>query len=120
MILQTDVMGQIMQYAPNFYTEIRNPKWSNVEKTRIDCEVNFKHVGFEEWTPFTACPLDSAPYSKEIFDRCVAGEFGEVAEPTIVVSQPENTIEIVSQNQIFTGAGAPSLNIGEIPVVNIL
>ena len=115
-----NIMNQIMQYAPNFYTEIRNPKWSNIEHTRIDCEVNFKHVGFEEWTPFTACPLDSAPYSKEIFDRCVAGEFGEVQEYSIIITPSENPIQIVSQNQIFTAPGSPSNNIGEIPVVNIL
>ena len=63
------------------YKAVRNLKWVNAEHTQIDCEVNFDHVGFEEWSPFTADPTDEfAPYCKEIFDKAVAGEFGEVAE----------------------------------------
>lgn len=71
----------VMSHAPNFFTEVRNPKWADQAKTKINCEVNFKHIQDEEWTPFTADPQDYMPYSKEIFDRAVAGEFGEVAEP---------------------------------------
>lgn len=60
------------------YTTIKNPKWSNPEQTTIDCEVNFNHLN-EEFVPFTANPNDIYPYCKEIFDRCVSGEFGPVA-----------------------------------------
>lgn len=62
-----------------FYTQVKNPKWANVEHTAIDCEVIFNHFP-DEWLPFTANPDDVMPYSKEIFDECVAGKYGEVAE----------------------------------------
>jgi hypothetical protein len=63
------------------YTAVRNLEWIDAEHTRFNCEVNFDHVNFEEWTPFTCDPNDLfAPYCKEIFDRAVAGDFGEIAE----------------------------------------
>lgn len=63
------------------YSAVRNLEWVNAEHTQIKCEVNFDHVGFEEWTPFCADPTDMfAPYCKEIFDRASAGEFGEIKE----------------------------------------
>lgn len=61
------------------YIAVRNPRWADVEHMRIDCEVNFTHLP-EEFVPFTADPKDLYPYCKEIFDRCVSGEFGPVAE----------------------------------------
>lgn len=71
------------------YTQIKNPKWINAEHTLIDCEVNFNHLP-EEFVPFTADPNDIYPYCKEIFDRCVSGEFGPVAEyvPPVEPTQP--------------------------------
>lgn len=63
-----------------FYKDIRFPRWLNAEHTLIECEVNFRHVTFEEWTVFCANPNDYMPYSRDIFDRCANGEFGPVAE----------------------------------------
>lgn len=62
-----------------FYTEVKNPKWGNAEHTMIDCEVNFNHLT-EDFVPFMANPNDVMFYSKEIFDECVAGNYGEIAE----------------------------------------
>jgi hypothetical protein len=70
----------VAEFAPNYFVAVRNPVFANAEHTVIACEVNFKHVGFEEWTPFAADPNDYMPYSKIIFDKALAGEFGEVAE----------------------------------------
>lgn len=86
-----------MSHAPDFFVAVRNPKWADEAKTRINCEVNFKHVQFEEWTPFTANPDDVMPYSKDIFDRAVAGEFGDVAEPDVIplIDQTPLTVEEV-------------------------
>jgi hypothetical protein len=64
-----------------FYTEVRNPKWGDAAHTMIDCEVNFKHLA-EDFVPFMANPNDVMEYSKTIFDECVAGQYGEVAEYT--------------------------------------
>lgn len=60
------------------YTNVTNPKWSNAEHTAIDCEVTFDEIGT---VPFTANPLDTSnPSSKQIFDECVDGKWGDVAE----------------------------------------
>lgn len=59
------------------YTTVTNPQWANVAHTTINCDVDFAGIGV---VPFTANPLDTYnPSSKEIFDRCVAGDFGPVA-----------------------------------------
>ena len=95
-LLPADVLAIVEQYAPTYYAEIRNPKWANPEHTLIDCEVNFHHVKFEVWTPFTANPTDNAPYSKKIFDDCAAGLHGPVAEyapPEGAPGDPELAIQ---------------------------
>ena len=62
------------------YTQVKNPVWGNPEHTQINCEVDFDDLK-EEFVPFTADPTDPYnPASKEIFDACVAGEYGSVAE----------------------------------------
>lgn len=63
------------------YTNVKNPKWANFSKTVIDCEVNFDAIA-EEFVPFTAVASGDLPHTHEIFARCVAGEFGPVAEYT--------------------------------------
>jgi len=62
------------------YTNVKNPIWANAEHTVIDCEIDFDDVK-DEFVPFTANPLDTSnPASKQIFDQCVAGDYGVVAE----------------------------------------
>lgn len=59
------------------YTNVTNPQWADAEHTVINCTVDFVGLGS---VPFTANPNDTVnPASKEIFDRCVAGDFGSVA-----------------------------------------
>ena len=62
-----------------FYSQVRNPVWANPEHTAIDCEVDFGHLD-DEFVPFTAIATDVMEYSKTIFDECVAGQYGEIAE----------------------------------------
>jgi hypothetical protein len=81
-----------------FYTEVRNPKWSNREHTMIDCEVLFNHLP-NEFLPFNAVPTDSMPYSKTIFDECVAGQYGEIAEYVPPVSIPSENQPTTSGTQ---------------------
>jgi hypothetical protein len=62
------------------YTNVKNPKWANQEHTLIDCEVDFDDLD-DVFVTFTANPLDTGnPSSKQIFDECVAGDYGVVAE----------------------------------------
>ena len=74
------LLDHVSSFAPNYYAEVRNPQWSSADKLHINCEVNFHHVPFEEWTPFTANKDDYMPYSKQIFDECVAGKYGPIAD----------------------------------------
>lgn len=70
------------------YTQVKNIKWSNAEHTQIDCEVKFNNLP-DEFIPFTANPNDTMEYGVDIFNRCVAGEFGEIGEyvePVIILT----------------------------------
>ena len=62
------------------YSQVKNPVWGNAQHTVINCDVDFDDLS-EEFVPFTANPLDTSnPASKEIFDACVEGEYGQIAE----------------------------------------
>lgn len=79
------------------YTQVKNPIWANEEHTEINCDVNFDDLQ-EEFVPFTANPLDPYnPASKQIFDQCVAGDYGQVAEyvppPPYIPTAEENKIK---------------------------
>jgi hypothetical protein len=88
-----------------FYSQVKNPVWANAEHTSIDCEVDFGHLD-DEFVPFTADPTDKMEYSKTIFDECVAGQYGEIAEyvaPTAPVASPTPTKEqLLAQIQELT------------------
>jgi hypothetical protein len=59
------------------YTNVITPQWANAEHTIIDCVVNFEGLGN---TPFSANPNDIYDHGVEIFNNCVAGKYGVVAE----------------------------------------
>lgn len=59
------------------YRDVREPHWSSSECSSINCQGFFEHLGYE--VPFTASPLDSELHGREIFERCLSGEFGAVA-----------------------------------------
>ena len=72
------------------YSQVKNPVWANAQHTAIDCEVNFNHLP-DEFVPFTADSADVMEYSKTIFDECVAGQYGAIAEyvaPPVVEYTP--------------------------------
>ena len=60
------------------YTNVRNPVWGNKQKTYIECEVNWDHVDWEEWSPCGVMGSGDDHHIHEIFNRCVAGDFGEI------------------------------------------
>jgi hypothetical protein len=63
------------------YTNVKTPKWADFEQTTIDCMVDFDDL-VEDFVPFSAVANGDYPHTSEIFARCVAGEFGEVAAYT--------------------------------------
>lgn len=69
------------------FTNVSSPKWANQEHTAIDCIVNFSALGE---VPFTASADGDYPYTHEIFERCLAGEYGQIAEfEPVFIPAPE-------------------------------
>jgi hypothetical protein len=60
------------------YTSVTNPTW-NREHNAIDCIVVFEHLN-NEAVPFHATPWDTMPHGVEIYNRCLAGDFGPVGD----------------------------------------
>lgn len=56
---------------------VRNPQWASEDCNAIDCLVRTNTL--VEEVPFTASIHDPEPHGQEIFARCMAGEFGEIA-----------------------------------------
>lgn len=72
------------------YTIVKNPVWANMQRTLINCEVDFDDLP-EEFVPFTADPNDiNNPSSKQIFDDCKAGMYGPVGDCVPYVPTAEN------------------------------
>lgn len=61
------------------YTSVKNPIWANAEHTIINCEVDFDDLK-EEFVPFSADLNDIYAHTKQIFNECVEGKWGTVAE----------------------------------------
>ena len=61
----------------------RLPRWNDPEHTSLNLLAVFDDgsATFGE-VPFTASPDDSEAHGRELFQRAVAGEFGDVLEPT--------------------------------------
>ena len=56
---------------------VRNPRWSSKDGSTINCLVKTNTLVAE--APFTASNHDPEPHGREIYERCLAGEFGEIA-----------------------------------------
>ena len=56
----------------------KNLFWSSDDGSRFDCEVQF--FGSDLWFPFTCSQSECDVYGhvKELWDRALAGEFGEI------------------------------------------
>lgn len=66
-------------------TNIQNPKWANVDKTAITINIDLDG----EIVPFVASPNDCTDYGPKIYQDCIDGKCGEIAE----FSVPEKTTE---------------------------
>jgi hypothetical protein len=68
----------------------KNPIWNDAEGASIVLIVKWEE--FTEEMPFAAMPSDPEPHGVDLFNRAVAGEFGEVA-PYVAPIQPVVTPE---------------------------
>lgn len=68
-----------------------NPIYAMPDGSIIALQVKFAE--FDEVLPFGASPHDSMPYGVELFNRAMAGEFGEIApfESNGLADQPQPT-----------------------------
>jgi hypothetical protein len=70
------------------YTTIKNPKYLDASGEYISCLVNFDQLGE---VPFVAYKYDNEEHGKEIFNRIVNNEFGEIeAFEPIPIVDPTN------------------------------
>ena len=60
--------------------DAQNPQWGNAEHTLIMVEAKWVHLESEGYLPFLANPNDPEAHGVDLYNRCVAGEFGEIAE----------------------------------------
>lgn len=85
------------------YTNVKNLSWCK-EGDKIDCLVNFTDIGE---VPFSASPND-LPHSVEIYNRCVAGDFGPIADYVPFPDEGPQVYSIPPEQQI------PTTNTGEV------
>lgn len=60
-------------------THVYNPRWNNLEKTSLDCMV--RNTDFTKDLPYTALDDGTNEEHARIFRDCVAGRYGEIADP---------------------------------------
>jgi len=70
---------------------IKSPRWARADQSAISCIVKFEHLLDEH--EFIATPRDCEEHGREIFRRCINGEFGEIkpfipieAQPSFIIS----------------------------------
>lgn len=67
---------------------VRTPQWANTEHTLINCEIEEATYG---WIPFTASPTDTESHSVQVYNDCVDGEYGQIADyVALVVTADQN------------------------------
>lgn len=74
------------------YKIVKNLKWANEEHTIINCDVDFDDLK-EEFVPFSATDYDMYEHTKEIFNKAINGDFGEIAEYIKPYYETEEGIE---------------------------
>lgn len=60
-------------------TSLKNPRWANVEKTVIKCEITTSQFG-DEILPFAACLNDVEPHGRAIFQDIIDGKYGTIQD----------------------------------------
>jgi hypothetical protein len=68
----------------------KTPVWVSADNTSIDLIVKFEKFSTE--LNFTATIHDSEDHGRELFNRAVSGEFGDIAPFVPPPEEPENTL----------------------------
>jgi len=59
--------------------DARNPRWANAEQNLITVDAKWQHLESEGYLEFGASPNDPEEHGRDLYQRCVDGEFGAVA-----------------------------------------
>ena len=60
--------------------DAKNPQWADENKTCINVEAKWKHIESQGYLEFTASPNDSEAHGVDLYNKCVAGDFGTIAD----------------------------------------
>lgn len=90
----------------------KQPRWGDIEQTFIICTVVSKDDGDIE---FNAMPTDPDPDGRELYARCLAGEFGEMAP-----YRPNAASLLAERDQRLTRAQAETAGLAEAFVAGLL
>lgn len=112
-----------------YYTirDARNPRWANSEHNAIDLEVDFTDLP-EEYLPYTAAPNDIVQHSRELYNRALAGEFGEIqdydgplkwtpVDKTTIQVSTEGLVQLLLEKGILTDEEVDAILIEETVTV---
>lgn len=86
--------------------EIRNLKYTNKNKS-IDCEYSHPQFG---WIPFTATENDVEKSGKEIYQKAINGEFGQISQyadtrtPEQIVIDEDYELALARKQSMLDGA----------------
>jgi len=91
----------------NTVISARNPRWADLAHTSIVLSVIFEETKdiFGE-VPFAASAQDPEPHGVDLFNRAVAGEFGEILEPTEQMVQAQ----VMCQRGIYSAEVTAKVN----------
>ena len=78
------------------FTSVKNPCWANADHSLINCIVKFEHLKVE--VPFTASVQDVEPHGREIFKRCVSGEYGLISD-FLKTPDVDESLEVLSDEK---------------------
>lgn len=70
---------------------VRDPQWAAEDGSRIDCLIRTNTLLDE--VPFTAWKYDTEPHGRDVYERCRAGEFGDIA-PFQPTATPATTVDL--------------------------
>lgn len=69
---------------------VRNPQWANSDGSSINCLIRTNTLVGE--VPFTASKFDPEPHGRDVYARCLAGEFGEIAPMECQIDDRGNSL----------------------------
>jgi hypothetical protein len=78
--------------------DAKTPRWENKENSRIILDVLFEHLKSDGYVYFVADPSDIYQHGVELYNRAVAGEFGEIGNYVPVPKATDSTGEIPVTN----------------------